>query len=156
MIFCQDPGFPHKTQDFLDKCKEAEIDVMWGPELLTGKWQPFDAGLGRLLRLLVLGKCGLDQFLEKPANRRRWCSGKVTLQQKRLLALGWVSKAWTMLHESAEYERAHWHAWMRTGAMITLNGSEDVHIAPQGLHSYECPAADGAPAADAGHPDDID
>ena len=74
---------------------------IWGPSFFPGMWPPSDAGFGRLLRLLVLGSVASISALTSLHIVADGCSSKLT-QQKRLLALGWVSKAWTTLHESAE------------------------------------------------------
>ena len=84
---------------------------------------------------------GLQCWLERSAeNRRKWTANKVNAQLRRLMLMQFLGKAWDTMQEDAAYERLHSHAWIRTGCLLTADGTDDAEVRPQGLADYKVPA----------------
>ena len=61
-----------------------------------------------------------------------------TAQAKRRLTLQWLGRAMTTIN-GAEYTKLHNHCWLRTGCGLTLDGSHDAGVLPQGMTGYKVP-----------------
>ena len=75
----------------------------------------------------------LDKWLEVEDNIDKW-HDKLTAKERRILMTKWVGDAWNELQCYQDFFRK---AFQRTGCLMTIDGSEDYLIKPQGYESYE-------------------
>ena len=135
LLLCDACGTTHHTPHVRAVAAEHNIELLIGPANLTGKYQPVDFAIGKQLKYLV-GQ-SFEKWLEKPRNRRRWTRrwgrGRVTLQEKRLLLIKWVAKAWDYMH--AHNQKLLSAAWRRTGCGLAADAPHVVEI--QGVPDYK-------------------
>ena len=96
-----------------------------------------DAGYGYLVKKLV-GKAR-DQWLELDENIDVWMgnSNKVmTASDRRILISQWVSQAFEEL-KKPEYDNMRRRCFQKTGCLMTIDGSDDEFIQPEGLVNYK-------------------
>ena len=138
-------GRTHIHEDVKRLCFENKILAWFGEPDTTSEWQPVDAGIGKTLKGLALGdEVGLEKWLLKKANRKKWSRSTVNSQLRRQLSMKFIGAAWNKMQDG--YENLRRAAWERTGALLTADGSLDHVVAPQGLQDYELlPASAAAP-----------
>ena len=99
------------------------------PPSVTEAVQAIDAGYGRSMRCAV-GRA-LNEWLMKDENMEKWESEKgLTAPDRRVLISNLVSKA---NQEVLKNDTARIGCFQRTGMLLTLDGSDDDKIRPQGL-----------------------
>ena len=140
LFFLDTAGGMHSTDDVRAAADEANIQVVYGPCNLTGRWQPFDAGYGKELRNFVVGEPGLASWLRRGRNRRRWEAKaksrlSISVHKRRCMLLKWAGIGWRELH-TPRFAALRRHAWLRTGCLIRGDGENDAAIKPQGLPDY--------------------
>ena len=106
---------------------------------MTDSWQPIDSSIGKTTRELVLGhEFGLQCWLERSAaNRRQWANNQVNAQVRRLMAMQFLGMAWNHIHEG--YQKMIRNSWVKTGCLLTADGTDDELIKPQGIADYIVP-----------------
>ena len=130
-------GTTHRVPEFKDLCAANKVLAWYGEPNLTDSWQPIDASIGKTTRNLLLGnKFGLGAWLEHSReNRRKWTKSKLDSQLRRLMCMQFLGKAWQTIHTDT-YERMHANAWVKTGCLLTADGTDDDKVQPQGLADY--------------------
>ena len=94
-------------------------------------FQPIDNGIGRALKLRM-GRC-LEEWLAEDHNLDDWSTpGKMTERDRRILLTKIVGSAWEKLCSEISFENVS----KSTGALMTIDGSEDSCIHPQGTENY--------------------
>lgn len=105
------------------------------PPTVTEAIQAIDAGYGRSIRCAV-GR-GLDAWLLQEDNMTLWESDKgLTAPERRVLVSRLVSEA---NKEALANDDARVGCFERTGMLLTLDGSDDDKIRPQGLSAKFMP-----------------
>ena len=107
---------------------------------MTDSWQPIDCSIGKATRDLFLGhEFGLQGWLERSAAyRRQWTTNTVNAQLRRLMAMQFLGKAWSHIHEN--YQKMIRNAWEKTGCLLTADGTDDDLVKPEGIGRYAVPA----------------
>lgn len=103
------------------------------PNNSTCETQPVDAGLGRLLKVLVSRES--EAWLETDDNLDTWENGKLCASERRILVTQFVGAAWEKLFSSPEYTPNEY--FERTGCLLTLDCSEDHKINIEGTPDYK-------------------
>ena len=84
-------------------------------------------------------------LLKSKSNREKWNAKRadgeqhVDLQFMHLMALQFVGRAWAEIHENPAYAGMHANAWVKTGCLLTADGSDDDKVSPQGFPKYVVP-----------------
>ena len=77
----------------------------------------------------------LQGWLESSvANRRQWKTNTVNAQLSRFMAMKFLGKAWSHIHEN--YKKMIRNAWEKTGCLLTANGTDDDLVKPEGSADY--------------------
>ena len=85
-------------------------------------------------------------MLKSERNRQNWNGKKiggkvvVNLQLKRLMSMQFVGRAWTEVHENPKYAEMHSNAWVKSGCLLTADGTDDAKVSPQSTVAYTVPA----------------
>ena len=113
--------------------------VCWfGLPNATDLWQPVDADYAELLKKFVTQK--LHDWLDSEDNADRWYNNTdpFSAKERRILIIHWAGQAYEKL-TSPEYDKFRWRLWEKTGCLITVDGSDDNKIHPEGLPDYNVP-----------------
>lgn len=111
--------------------------VWYGLPNATDLWQVVDSGPAQLLKTFI----GQSQrkWLEDDTNSDKWYGQEsFSAKERRILITHWAAEAWRKL-TSPEYEEFLKKSWLRTGCLMTADGSEDYLIKPEGLLGYQVP-----------------
>lgn len=100
------------------------------PENHTDKIQPIDAGCGRMMKVKI--SCAMDRWLETEENLDKW-HDKLSAKDRRILMTRWTEEAWSELKENKGFLK---RLFEKTGCLLTIDGSGDEFITPQGLKDY--------------------
>ena len=120
------------SEDFYKECSVKANTVLYTlPPEETDKVQPIDQGEGYLIKKLIGAE--LDKYLEVEANYDKWCSG-LTAGERRVLITKWVANAWETIN--LKYPNFRRKLFLKTGLLMTADGSGDEHIRPQGFENY--------------------
>ena len=103
------------------------------PAQCTQSIQPLDAAFGRSLRCSVGRK--LDEWLIEADNLAKWEEG-MSAPERRILISNIVADAMT---ECLKMDDMRVGCFERTGVLLTLDGSDDEKIRPQGLSDHHLP-----------------
>ena len=112
------------TKDILTK--DGRVLLFCFPPSVTEAIQPIDAGYGRSVRCAI-GRL-LDEWLMKSDNLELWEAG-MTAGQRRVLISNFVAKA---NEEALQNDSARISCFRRCGVLLTMDGSDDDLIKPQG------------------------
>ena len=113
--------------------------VYYGPTGATDIWQPIDSGYGALMKRLISQQ--QDAWLECDENMEKWIGNqKLTASDRRVLITHWVGEANKVL-QGDDYASFRKGCFLRTGCLITADGSDDDKIKPEGLPDYIPPKA---------------
>ena len=74
----------------------------------------------------------MDKWLEEEDNLQMW-HDKITARQRRVLMRKWTGAAWWVLSKDKDFIK---RLFQKTGCLITIDGSDDDLINPQGLEDY--------------------
>ena len=108
--------------------------VYYGPTGATDIWQPIDSGYGALMKRLISQQ--QDAWLECDENMEKWIGNqKLTASDRRVLITHWVGEANKVL-QGDNYASFRRGCFLRTGCLITADGSDDDKIKPEGLPDY--------------------
>ena len=122
--------------EFREKLESMNGRRHFGPKNLTDSWQMVDAGYGKMLK--VLSKNEQQLWLEKDENIDKWLGitdEKLTAKECRILITQWVGEAHIKLQDG-KYDRFRRFCFERTGGLITVDGSGDDLIKPEGMLDY--------------------
>ena len=120
------------SEDFYKECSVTANTVLYTlPPEETDKVRPIDQGEGYLIKKLIGTE--LDKYLEVEANYDKWCSG-LTAGERRVLITKWVANAWETIN--LKYPNFRRKLFLKTGLLMTTDGSGDEHIRPQGFENY--------------------
>ena len=132
ILFCDNLDAQVHT-GFLDALREKSVcrHLLVAGE--TEMLQPIDAGIGSVLKT-VIGDVQ-DEWLDEPGNLDAWegdplAELKLDAKTRRILITHWVAEAWDRLTTLPRYAETFRKCFMRTGALITADGSEDHEIQP--------------------------
>ena len=127
MIFADNVTFQQDKQ-FHDACRhEMNAIVYQLPENHTDKIQPIDAGFGKTFKTKIGEE--MDKWLESEDNLELW-HDKLSARQRRTLMTKWAGAAWRELVKDQAFIKK---LFQKTGCLITIDGTEDDMIRPQGL-----------------------
>ena len=120
----------------------------------TDLWQPVDAGYAQVLKSLISKEH--QDWLDRDENADRWFQNDnpYSAKERRILITLWAGEAWKKLSKP-EYDHLRKSCWVKTGCLLTSDGSEDNLVKPEGLTDYKVPPpslCDPAP----NHPESID
>ena len=113
--------------------KDNRVFLFCLPPQVTEAIQPIDAGYGRSIRCCI-GRL-LDEWLMTEEHLRDWEEG-MTAGQRRVLISKLVSAA---NKEVLENDTMRVGCFRRTGCLLTLDGTDDDLIRPQGLSQENLP-----------------
>ena len=74
----------------------------------------------------------MDKWLEEKDNLELW-HDKITTRQRRILTTKWAGAAWKEQVKDKDFIK---RLFQKTGCLITVDGSDDDMIKPQGLEDY--------------------
>ena len=127
------------SDSFQDAVRNINGVVWYGPTGATDIWQPIDSGYGALMKRLIGQQ--QDAWLECDDNMEKWIGNqKLTASDRRVLISHWVGEANKKL-QGDEYAAFRKGCFLRTGCLITADGSDDELIRPEGLPGYTVPKA---------------
>ena len=114
----------HGTKEIL--AKDGRVFILFFPPCCTEAVQPIDAGYGRSIRCCI-GRL-LDAWLMESDHMELWEKG-MTAGERRVLISNFVAVA---NQEVLEKDDSRVSCFRRCGNMLTLDGSDDDLIKPQG------------------------
>ena len=130
VIFADNVTFQQDKQ-LHDACRrDLNAIVYLLHENHTDKIQPIDAGFGKMLKKKIGEE--MDKWLEEEDNLELW-HDKIAARQRRILMTKWAGAAWRALVKEKEFIK---RLFQKTGCLITIDGSDDNMINPQGLEDY--------------------
>ncbi|XP_065060635.1 uncharacterized protein LOC135687930 [Rhopilema esculentum] len=131
VIFADNVSFQLR-KEFHEACRtKCNAVVYMLPEYQTDKVQPIDAGIGRFMKLKIGN--ALDKWLEIDEKVEKW-HGKMSAKERRILMTKLAGDAWD---EMQHYKDIFRKAFKRTGCLMTVDGSGDNLVRPQGIEHYE-------------------
>ena len=131
ILFADNVSF-QLLEGFHQACrKKANMIVYMLPANQTDKVQPIDQGEGYLMKKKI-GEC-LDSWLEDEKNPEEWNS-TISAKKRRILLTKWVGEAWQDLNEN--YASTRRKFFLKTGCLMTADGTDDDKIMPQGIENY--------------------
>jgi hypothetical protein len=108
-------------------CTEGKATFMYAlPPTVTEAIQPIDAGFGRSVRCAIGRK--LDEWLLTEENLEKWERG-MTAGERRILISNIAGAAFK---ETMKDDKMRVGCFKRTGCLLTLDGTDDELIRPQG------------------------
>ena len=132
ILFCDNLDSQVYT-GFLDALREKNVcrHLLVAGE--TEMLQPIDAGIGSTLKTII-GQVQ-DEWLDQPGNLDSWEGDpdaplKLDAKTRRILITHWVGEAWERLTTNEHYALTFRKCFLRTGALITVDGSDDHEIQP--------------------------
>ena len=90
---------------FQEEVRQSGGIIQYGVKNATGLWQPVDAGIGRLLKVLVFHE--QQDWLKYDQNIDLWMGNseeRLTVKQRRILITRWVGDAYEKL-KGPDYQK---------------------------------------------------
>ena len=116
------------TKEFRAKCKTKSNATTYNIEPNSSPdTQVVDAGFGANLK--SNGQDILDDMLDDPELWEEWTTARMSVGRKRILCTHVYGKAYERTCENFDFKRV----FLKLGANLTVDGSEDHHIHLQGL-----------------------
>lgn len=112
--------------DFKAACSRLNVLVWNFPPGVTDLVQPVDSGLGREIKRTVATL--FASWLEDPDNLAKWESNKLSASNRRVLMSVWAADAFATVIQRCKIHRY----WEKTGCAMTINGTGDSLIRPEG------------------------
>ena len=113
---------------------------MWyGSAGATGIWQPVDCGYGRLLKSLIQAE--QDDWLEKQNNIDLWLGNSensLDAKKRSIFLTHWVRNVTEKL-SAQDSDKIRYRCFEKTGYLITVDGSAEDKVNPEGLKNYVVP-----------------
>ena len=130
VIYADNVGF-QQEKVFHEMCrKQINATIYLLPENHTDKVQPIDAGLGKQMKAKI-GEA-MEKWLEEDENLDMW-HDSISAKKRRILMTHWTGEAWRKLSSDKIFVKK---LFMKTGCLMTVDGSDDDMIKPQGLEPY--------------------
>lgn len=79
-----------------------------------------------------IGEAIMEKWLEEDENLDMW-HDSMSAKKRRILMTQWTGEAWRKLSSVKMFAKK---LFMKTGCLITADGSDDDMIKPQGLQPY--------------------
>ena len=123
------------AQPFIDSITRTNTLLRQGVSGATDLWQPVDAGVGKVYKHLI----GIyyNEWLESEEAEPYLEEGTIPVELRRVLMTKWVGRAYRELEArriaAAPGQDIFYKAFLRTGALVTADGTADEEIRPQGL-----------------------
>ena len=97
-----------------------------------------DAGYAQVLKTLISREH--QDWLDRDDNADRWFQNEktYTAMERRILITNWAGEAWKKLSKP-EYDNLRKSCWVKTGCLLTADGSDDNLVKLEGLDGYEVP-----------------
>jgi hypothetical protein len=137
VLFCDNLS-AQKSEEFKEAVAKCGGVVWYGLPNATDVWQPVDAGPAQLLKVFV-GQMQ-RKWLEDDENSELWYGHEkgFSAKERRILITHWCGEAWKKLMTD-EYHQFLFHAWQKTGCLLTADGSDDNLVEPEGFRDYAIP-----------------
>eukprot|EP00794_Sanderia_malayensis_P014737 gene14737-16272_t len=130
VLFADNVGF-QLSQQFHDICRSKINTVVYMlPANYTDKVQPIDAGCGMMMKKKI-GEA-MERWLEDETKLELW-HDKISAGRRRVLMTKWTGEAWREIREDQEFFTK---LFAKTGCLMTVDGSGDEKIQPQGLYIF--------------------
>jgi len=128
----------HCADDFKTAVSDQNGLVWYGLPDGIDLWQPVDAGYAQVLKSLISKEH--QDWLDRDDNADRWFQNDnpYSAKERRILITNWAGEAWKRLSRP-EYDHLRKSCWVKTGCMLTSDGSEDDLVKPEGLNDYKVP-----------------
>ena len=128
----------HCTEEFKVAVRDQKGLVWYGLTDGTDLWQPADAGYAQVLKTLISREH--QDWLDRDDNADRWFQNEkpYTAMERRILITNWAGEAWKKLSKP-EYDNLRKSCWLKTGCLLTADGSDDNLVKLEGLDGYEVP-----------------
>ena len=128
----------HCTEEFKVAVRDQKGLVRYGLAEGTDLWQPVDAGYAQVLKTLISREH--HDWLDRDDNADRWFQNEkpYTAMERRILITNWAGEAWKKLSKP-EYDNLRKSCWVKTGCLLTADGSDDNLVKPEGLDGYKVP-----------------
>ena len=122
--------------DFKESVSGCSGVVWYGLPDKTSLWQPVDAAYAKMLKTLMEQEH--HKWLDDEEHVDRWYGNEepYSAKERRILITHWADEAYTKLCEN-EYDDFRRKLWLKTGCLISVDGSNDNKIAPEGLPNYQ-------------------
>ena len=130
------------TAQMQDTYKEAVSNtngVVWyGLPNAANIWQPVDAGYGKVLNMITEQEH--HKWLDDEEHADRWHGNEepYSAKERRTLTTHWAGEAYKKL-AIKKYDDLRKKIWIKTGCLITADGSDDEQTAPERLSNYSVP-----------------
>lgn len=123
---------PQMTRRFRRKLSQHNKRPAYTPPCCTDIVSPSDHNVGAELKRIVTEFYRIDF----EANLTAWTSanGRLEESEKRMKLATWVASAWAIVRENEVLLRA---AFVQTGFLIALDGSENHLIQVPGVQNYD-------------------
>ena len=124
--------------NFKESVSDCSGVVWYGLPNATDLWQPVDAGYAKMLKPLMEQEH--YKLLDDEELADRWYGNEepYSAKERRTLTTHWAGEAYAKLCGN-EYNDFWKKLWLKTGCLITADGSNDDKIAPEGLQNYHVP-----------------
>jgi hypothetical protein len=118
----------HTTTEYGRTLKKMKMKRHLLPTETSDVIQVADAGVGQMVK----HKKGelFERWLDESDNLERWCDGKITAAEKRILTTHLLAEAWEHVCETFDFEKKA----KQLGAGLAADGSRDGMIQLQGLY----------------------
>ena len=126
------------AEEFKKEVANAGGVCWYGLPGATYIWQPADAGYAELLKVKV--RQAHYKWLDSDENADRWYreDNQFTPSERRIQITHWVEEAYNALINE-RYDRFKREIFGRTGCLLTVDGSGDDLVRPEGLPGYNVP-----------------
>ena len=130
LIFADNVRF-QQSKEFHEACRnEINATVYMVPENHTNKIQPNDAGCGWMMKVKI--STAMDRWPETEDNLDKW-HDQLSGKDRWILMTQWTGEAWSELKENKGFLK---RLFEKTGYLLTIDGSGDEYITPEGLADY--------------------
>ena len=126
------------AEEFKKEVANAGGVCWYGLPGATYIWQLADAGYAELLKVKV--RQAHYKWLDFSENADRWYreDNQFTASERRIMITYWVEEAFNAL-VNERYDRFRREMFGRTGCLLTVDGSGDDLVRPEGLPGYNVP-----------------
>ena len=128
----------HVQKTFRNSTNDIGGITWFGVPNATDIWQPVDGGYAATLKTLINQE--FFNWLDDEDNVVKWYGAEshITASEQCILITKWAGNAYHQLNRPS-YEKFWWRLFEKTGCLITVDGSEDGKINPEGLPNNKVP-----------------
>ena len=118
--------------NFKESISDCSCVVWYGLPNATGLWQPVDTGYTKILKTLMEQE--YQKWLDDEEHADRWYGNEepYSAKERRIFITHWAGVAYTKLCGN-EFDDFRKNLSLKTGCLISADGSNDDKIAPEGL-----------------------